>query len=161
MAVTLMLSLIVAIGVLFAAPQPWGGPQMTAATLRDSRRLEGPRHRLTPTSALLTLAIIAITVIAAFPLAWMVLSSFERRGEHAGAAGLVSSALSFDAYAQVSDVVSLGRSVISSAVIAVITTIAIIITSLMAGYAFAKYEFKHREARCSRCSSAPCSCPRS
>jgi multiple sugar transport system permease protein len=50
-----------------------------------------------------------------------------------------------DAYAQVSDVLELGRSFVNSAIIALVTTSAIIVTSLMAGYAFAKYEFKHRE----------------
>lgn len=122
---------------------------MTAALHppRDSRRLEGPRYRLTPTSALLTLAIIAITVIAAFPLAWMVLSSLKTPQESMQVPPVwFPGSPSLDAYAQVSDVVSLGRSVINSAVIAVITTIAIIVTSLMAGYAFAKYEFRHREA---------------
>lgn len=122
---------------------------MTAAITpaRDTRRIDGPRYRLTPTSALLTLSIIAITVIAAFPLAWMVLSSLKTPQESMQVPPVWFPATpSLDAYAQVSDVVSLGRSVINSAVIAVITTIAIIVTSLMAGYAFAKYEFKHRKA---------------
>jgi multiple sugar transport system permease protein len=53
---------------------------------------------------------------------------------------------SLDAYVAVADVVSLGRSFVNSAVIALSTTAAILVTSLMAGYAFAKYEFRYREA---------------
>ena len=49
------------------------------------------------------------------------------------------------AYTQVADVVSLGQSFLNSAVIAVVTTAAILVTSLMAGYAFAKYRFKGRD----------------
>ena len=43
------------------------------------------------------------------------------------------------------DVVNLGRSFLNSATIALVTTIAINVTSLMAGYAFAKYKFRFRE----------------
>jgi multiple sugar transport system permease protein len=50
------------------------------------------------------------------------------------------------AYMQVADVVSLGQSFLNSAIIAGVTTLAILVTSLMAGYAFAKYRFKGRDA---------------
>jgi multiple sugar transport system permease protein len=50
-----------------------------------------------------------------------------------------------NAYGQVAAVINLGRSFLNSAVIALITTVAINVTSLMAGYAFAKYQFRHRE----------------
>ena len=50
------------------------------------------------------------------------------------------------AYVQVADVVSLGQSFLNSAIIAGVTTLAILVTSLMAGYAFAKYRFKGRDA---------------
>ena len=43
-----------------------------------------------------------------------------------------------------SDVIDAGRSMVNSALIAVSATIGILITSLMAGYAFAKYQFKGR-----------------
>ena len=49
-----------------------------------------------------------------------------------------------DAYWQVADVISVGRSFLNSAIIAVFTTGAILVTSLMAGYAFAKYRFRGR-----------------
>lgn len=118
---------------------------MTAAS--DRRLLERPRHKLTIGTALLTLVIIVIAVIAAFPLAWMVLTSLKTPQETMQIPPVwLPGSPNLDAYAQVADVVSLGRSFLNSAVIAVITTTAIVITSLMAGYAFAKYQFRFREA---------------
>ncbi len=113
----------------------------------DRRALEMPRPRLTPGSTILTLIIIAIAVIAAFPLAWMVLSSLKTPAETMQVPPVwLPSQPNLDAYVQVVDVVSLGRSFWNSAIIALVTTAAIIVTSLMAGYAFAKYQFKGRDA---------------
>ena len=112
----------------------------------DLRQLERPRYRLTAGTALLTLTIIVVAVIAAFPLAWMILTSLKTPQETMQVPPVwLPGSPSLDAYAQVSDVVELGRSFLNSAVIAVVTTTAIIVTSLMAGYAFAKYQFRHRE----------------
>lgn len=112
----------------------------------DSRMLERPARRLTPTSALLTLLIIVIAVIAAFPLVWMILTSLKTPQETMQVPPVwLPSNPNLDAYTQVSDVLELGRSFWNSAVIAVVTTVAINVTSLMAGYAFAKYKFRGRE----------------
>jgi multiple sugar transport system permease protein len=121
---------------------------MTATTLPavDRRVLERPRYRVTPANALLVLAIIVAAVIAAFPLCWMILTSLKTPQETMQVPPVwLPASPSLDAYAQVSDVVSLGRSFWNSAIIALTTTVAIIVTSLMAGYAFAKYEFRHKE----------------
>jgi multiple sugar transport system permease protein len=113
----------------------------------DSRRLERPTYRPSLASALLVLAIIAVAVITAFPLAWMVLSSLKTPAESMQVPPVwLPGSPSLDAYVAVADVVSLGRSFVNSAVIALSTTAAILVTSLMAGYAFAKYEFRYREA---------------
>lgn len=121
---------------------------MTAiAAAADTRPLERPRHRLTPMTAVLTLLIVAIAVVAAFPLAWMVLTSLKTPQETMQVPPVwLPATPSLDAYAKVSDVVSIGRSFFNSALIALVTTVAIIVTSLMAGYAFAKYQFRYREA---------------
>ena len=52
---------------------------------------------------------------------------------------------SLDAYAKVADVVQAGRSFVNSAIIATTTTAGILLTSLLAGFAFAKYSFRGRE----------------
>ncbi len=99
-----------------------------------------------PQEGLLTLLIVFVAVVAAFPMAWMVLSSLKTPQESMQTPPVWFPANpSLDAYVQVADVVSLGQSFANSAIIALTTTIAIIITSLMAGYAFAKYRFKGRD----------------
>lgn len=120
---------------------------MATMTVADRRLLERPRHKLKPVTALLVLAIIVVAVVAAFPLAWMVLTSLKTPQETMQVPPVwLPGAPNLDAYSQVAEVVSLGRSFLNSAVIAVVTTVAIIVTSLMAGYAFAKYEFRYKEA---------------
>lgn len=116
-------------------------------TVADRRVLERPRYRLRPASALLLLTIIVVAVIAAFPLAWMILTSLKTPQETMQVPPVwLPGAPNLDAYSQVAEVVSLGRSFFNSAVIALVTTTAIIVTSLMAGYAFAKYQFRYKEA---------------
>jgi multiple sugar transport system permease protein len=116
------------------------------AAIADARPLERPRQRLTPVSAALTLLIIAVAVVAAFPLAWMILTSLKTPQETMQVPPVwLPASPSLDAYTKVADVVSIGRSFFNSAVIALVTTAAILVTSLMAGYAFAKYRFRNRE----------------
>ena len=117
-----------------------------SAAIADRRILERPRRRTTPATALLTLAIIVAAVVAAFPLAWMILTSLKTPQETMQVPPVwLPASPSLNAYAEVAGVIELGRSFLNSAVIAVVTTVAIIVTSLMAGYAFAKYQFRHRE----------------
>lgn len=112
-----------------------------STTMRTYRRYPRTWRR-----TLLTLAITAIAVAAAFPLAWMVLSSLKTPEESMQVPPVWwPGSPNLDAYGEVADVVSLGRSFINSAFIALVTTAAIVITSLMAGYAFAKYRFKGRD----------------
>jgi multiple sugar transport system permease protein len=106
-----------------------------------------PKIFASPQEGLLTLLIILVAVIAAFPMAWMVLSSLKTPQESMQTPPVwFPGSPNLEAYRQVADVVSLGQSFFNSAVIAVVTTAAILLTSLMAGYAFAKYTFKGRDA---------------
>jgi multiple sugar transport system permease protein len=110
------------------------------------RVLEAPRLRLSLGAGLLTSAIIVIAVVAAFPLAWMVLSSLKTPQESMQVPPVWwPSQPNYDAYTEVAGVIDLGRSFWNSAIIALGTTLAILVTSLMAGYAFAKYQFRHRD----------------
>ncbi len=118
-----------------------------SAALADRRLMEGPHRTLTPGRALLTLLIVAVAVIAAFPLAWMVLTSLKTPQETMQVPPVwLPARPNLDAYVQVAGVIDLGRSFLNSAIIALVTTAAILVTSLMAGYAFAKYRFRYREA---------------
>jgi multiple sugar transport system permease protein len=105
----------------------------------------GPRPR--KADALVLLAIIAVAVAAAFPLIWMVLSSLKTPAESMQTPPVwfpVEPNLS--AYGEVAGVIDARRSFWNSFVIATTTTSGILVTSLMAGYAFAKYRFRGRDA---------------
>lgn len=117
---------------------------MTAATPDEPRSHHRPRWRTSTfgDAALFTL-IILVAVAAAFPLVWMVLTSLKTPQETMSVPPVwVPASPNLDAYFQVADVVNLGRSTLNSAIIAVLTTAAILVTSLMAGFAFAKYQFR-------------------
>ncbi len=117
---------------------------MNPRTVSPPRR---PRIRVDAASAGLRLAIVIAAVVAAFPLVWMVLSSFKTPAESMQVPPVwLPGTPTLDAYGEVADVINAGRSFWNSAVIATITTAGILITSLMAGYAFAKYRFRGRDA---------------
>ena len=114
--------------------------------MSTTNALPRPPRSWTPGAAALTLLILAIAVASAFPLAWMLLTSLKTPQETMQVPPVwLPASPSLDAYAQVAGVISLGRSIVNSALIATLTTAAIIVTSLMAGYGFAKYRFKHRD----------------
>jgi multiple sugar transport system permease protein len=105
----------------------------------------GPRP--TKADALLLFAIIAIAVIAAFPLVWMVLSSLKTPAESMQTPPVWFPATpNLSAYSEVADVIDARRSFLNSFIIATVTTAGILVTSIMAGYAFAKYSFRGRDA---------------
>ncbi|PSM17287.1 MULTISPECIES: carbohydrate ABC transporter permease [Nitratireductor] len=117
---------------------------MNPRTVSPPRR---PRIRVDAASAGLRLAIVIAAVVAAFPLVWMVLSSFKTPAESMQVPPVwLPGTPTLDAYGEVADVINAGRSFWNSAVIATVTTAGILITSLMAGYAFAKYRFRGRDA---------------
>lgn len=97
--------------------------------------------------AFLYLLMIAIAVASAFPLVWMVLSSLKTPAEAMQTPPVwIPQTPSLESYQKVAELISVGRSFMNSAVIAGITTAGILLTSLMAGFAFAKYRFRYREA---------------
>ncbi len=107
-------------------------------------RAYGNRRRR-PSDALLLALIVFLAVVAAFPLLWMVLSSFKTPAETMQTPPVwLPASPNMDAYGEVADVINAGRSFLNSAVIASVTTLGIVVTSLMAGYAFAKYRFAGR-----------------
>ena len=113
---------------------------MVAATAFRNRRPRGG-------DALLLLLLIAVAVAAAFPLVWMVLSSLKTPAESMQTPPVwFPAAPSLSAYREVADVIDAQRSFWNSFVIATTTTTGVLVTSLMAGFAFAKYRFRGRNA---------------
>lgn len=100
-----------------------------------------------PGNAVLVTLIVVAAVGAAFPLAWMVLSSLKTPAESMAVPPVwLPADPNFAAYGEVAGVIDAGRSFLNSAIIATVTTAGILVTSLMAGYAFAKYRFRGRGA---------------
>ena len=86
-------------------------------------------------------------MVAAFPLVWMVLSSLKTPAESMQTPPVWFPATpSLSAYGEVSGAIDARRSFWNSFVIATTTTAGILVTSLMAGYAFAKHRFRGRDA---------------
>jgi len=116
------------------------------AAAAEPRSNERPRWTgISLSKAIIVTLIILASVVAAFPLVWMVLTSLKTPQETMAVPPVwFPASPNLDAYWQVADVISVGRSFLNSAIIAVFTTGAILVTSLMAGYAFAKYKFRGR-----------------
>ncbi|MET3595378.1 MULTISPECIES: carbohydrate ABC transporter permease [Mesorhizobium] len=103
------------------------------------------RKRPSGRNALLATLMLLVAVASAFPLAWMVLSSLKTPAETMQVPPVwIPHAPTLEAYEKVAGVINLGRSMWNSLVIASVTTAGILVTSMMAGYAFAKYSFPGR-----------------
>ena len=110
--------------------------------------VEELRARLAATATRLALyaILVATAAWAAFPLIWMAVSSLKTPAELVRLPPVWwPSSPSLDAYRTVFEVLPYGRSLINSILIAGGDTLAILITSIMAGFVFAKYEFRGRE----------------
>jgi len=103
------------------------------------------RKRISGSRGLLATAMLLVAIASAFPLVWMVLSSLKTTAETMQVPPVwIPRTPSLDAYEKVAGVVNVGRSMWNSLVIATVTTTGILVTSMMAGYAFAKYRFRGR-----------------
>ena len=95
----------------------------------------------------LRLVIAGCIAVVVFPLAWMVLTSLKTPVETMQTPPVwLPGDPSLESYRSVADVLELGRSFLNSAIIATVTTAGILVTSLMAGYVFAKHRFRGRNA---------------
>jgi multiple sugar transport system permease protein len=91
--------------------------------------------------------LVALGLATAFPIFWMVASSLKTPQELQQLPPVWWPANpSLDAFRTVFDVVPIGTSFVNSFVIAAGCTAAIVATSLMAGFVFAKYPFRGRTA---------------
>ena len=95
------------------------------------------------TGALSAALALAIAAVMLFPLFWMLASSLKTPQElQASPPVWLPAAPSLDAYRQAFSVVDYGRAFVNSLIIAGGTTADILLTSLMAGYVFAKHRFR-------------------
>jgi multiple sugar transport system permease protein len=100
------------------------------------------RIGFTRRAALLSFMLLAC-VMAAFPILWMVLTAFKTPEDSLQTPPVwIPGSPTTDAFGAVNDVIDIPRSFLNSALIAGLTTTGILLTSLLAGYVFAKYRFR-------------------
>ncbi|GAA0901676.1 carbohydrate ABC transporter permease [Virgisporangium aurantiacum] len=91
-------------------------------------------------------ALLVAALFPLFPLYWMVISSLKSPEELSRIPpSWWPETLTFDAYSTVFDVVPFGRAFGNSLLIAGLGTLSVLVTSVAAGYAFAKYRFPGRD----------------
>ncbi|WP_378951103.1 carbohydrate ABC transporter permease [Mesorhizobium sp. ANAO-SY3R2] len=118
----------------------------SASKWRPRRGLIFFRPRPSGGDYLVAMLMLVVAVASAFPLVWMVLSSLKTPAETMQVPPVwLPESPSLDAFGKVAGVINVGRSMANSAVIATVTTTGILVTSLMAGYAFAKHRFRGRD----------------
>lgn len=86
---------------------------------------------------------ILVALVMVFPFYWMTVSSLKTPNE-LGALPPVwwPSAPSLDSYGMIFEVTPFARAILNSIIVTVCTTASILITSIMAGYVFAKHHFR-------------------
>lgn len=86
---------------------------------------------------------VMISVVMVFPFYWMIVSSLKTSSE-LGALPPVwwPGDPSAEPYGSIFDIVPFGRSILNSLIVTVSATASILITSIMAGYVFAKHQFR-------------------
>lgn len=103
-----------------------------------------PRQRLSKTALYLLLAVVA--VIPLFPLYWLVISALKTPAEFAQIPPTwVPTAPTLEPAATALTAVPFMQSMGNSFIIAGGSTISVLITSILAGYVFAKHQFKGRD----------------
>jgi len=105
------------------------------------------RRRMTPGRLALYVVLVLAAAIPLFPLYWLVIASLKGPQEF----GRIPPTWfpmdpSFEAFSRVFEVVPFGQSFLNSALITGVCSVSVLITSVLAGYVFAKYQFRGRDA---------------
>jgi multiple sugar transport system permease protein len=86
------------------------------------------------------------SAVMLLPFLWMILSSFMTAQEIIGRPlTWFPAEPGFDAYRGLRDAIPLGRMYLNSMIVTTVTTIGILLTSSLAGYGFAKFQFPGRD----------------
>lgn len=108
-----------------------------------------PYRRTMPPARLIAktmiyIILIALVVVEAFPMVWMLLTSVKNSREVFGT--FLPTSLDFSNYGRVWVNFSLPRHLLNSAYVTTLTVAIIVAVSTMGGYAFARFEFRGRDA---------------
>lgn len=112
-----------------------------AAVTARRRRIRDWRWLLRQAIQYVLLVLLACVML--FPFYWMVASSLKAPHE-LGAIPPIwwPSALQISSYQKVFEVIPFARTLLNSIVVTVLSTLGILVTSIMAGYVFAKHQFR-------------------
>ena len=87
------------------------------------------------------------SVIMMYPMAWMLVTSFKSNADiHKNKAKFFPAEWTVDGYRSAFEKAPIGDWLVNSIVITVVITFAVILTSTLIGYVFAKYEFKFKRS---------------
>jgi len=86
-------------------------------------------------------ALIALVLLAVFPLYWMVVTSLKPESD-VFTSSLIPLHITLDNYVQAWNAIPMGRMLTNSFVVAVIQTVMQLLTSILAAYAFTRWEFR-------------------
>jgi multiple sugar transport system permease protein len=92
-------------------------------------------------SVFLCLSLAAVSFL--YPFYWMILASLTPE-KNISALGIVPHNITLENYSQMMAKIPIGRALLNSTIVALCTTVGVIIFGAMAGYALAKLEFKGR-----------------
>ena len=89
------------------------------------------------------LIMLVISIVMVFPFYWMAVSSLKTPEELAALPPVWwPENLSFASFKNIFEVIPFGSSMMNSVIVTTAATVSILITSIMAGYVFAKYQFR-------------------
>jgi multiple sugar transport system permease protein len=126
-------------------PPPVSVAPAVAGPARPATGTRRPR-RSVPRRLALYGVLVAVALIQFAPLYWLVISTLKTPEEFASIPPTwFPSAPTLDAYARVFGDVPFGRSILNSVLITGVSSAAVLVTSTMAGYVFAKYRFRGRD----------------
>lgn len=112
-----------------------------------ARRRRRAGRRLRPTRVLATVALALVILVPLFPLYWLVISSLKSPREFLRSPPTwFPTSATVGAFREVFAAVPFAHAYLNSVLLAGIATVSVLVTSMMAGYVFAKYRFRGRNA---------------
>jgi multiple sugar transport system permease protein len=129
------------------APARWGSARTEPTGRPERPRPAGGRARRRLARVAIGGVLAVVGLVPLFPIYWLLISSLKGPEELAMLPPSWWPAHpSLDAYRTVFEVVPFARAFGNSVLIAGVCTASVLVTSVMAGYAFAKYRFRGRDA---------------
>ncbi|MFE0753135.1 carbohydrate ABC transporter permease [Inquilinus sp. NPDC058860] len=110
-----------------------------------ARSIAFPRARLRMVfgRTLIYVTLVAIAVVQAFPLVWMILTSVKNQREVFGS--FLPARLDFGNFVRVWNAIDLPRHLVNSLYVTTLTVVIVVFVATLAGYVFARFHFRGRD----------------